>query len=117
MSFKWDQDDNLKHSSDFLMYMHSFAKEQGYQCVWRGSLQPGGLFRLALPPTTEGTTLVIMGTEDRALELDCEGTTVNYYYFTSYTNDAIHHCDEVNLENPDSVQVIMSWLKRVRGST
>ena len=82
--------------TEFLKYIADIADERGLP--WGYRLISG---------------IIIRGKDDKAMEVVNEGTTVALYYFSSFTNDAIWYCNEMDLSDPESIPWIMEWLDRL----
>lgn len=65
-----------------------------------------------------GVDITIRGVESRALEIFLdEGTNISLYYFDDFESDAITYCTELDLVDPDSINIVMKWLNKTDGSS
>ena len=82
--------------TEFLKYIADMAEERDLEWCYR---------------VLSG--IIIRGKNDKAMEVVNEGTTVALYYFSSFTNDAIWYCDEMDLSDPKSIPWIIEWLDKL----
>jgi hypothetical protein len=87
----------VRKQTKFLQYISDIAEDQGL--TWHYRLMGG---------------IIIKGREDQALELVNEGTNIALYYFSSFTNDAIWYCDEMDLSDPKSIDWVMEWMSKLK---